>query len=539
MDVERALKTYFGHEGFRPGQGEVVRSLLLGRDTLGVMPTGGGKSLCFQLPGLLLPGVTLVISPLIALMEDQVRGLQARGVGATFLNSTLDARELEARLRLIEKGEVKLVYVAPEKLASGFGSVVRDWNVRMVAVDEAHCVSSWGHDFRPDYRSLGMLIEGFKERPVVGAFTATATEEVRRDIVRQLGLKKPEVLVRGFDRGNLKFFARGNLKLREREDELVRIVSGLVERGAGIVYCLTRKETEAVMGMLAAEGINAGAYHAGMDGETRRELQERFMENEFEVLVATVAFGMGVDKADVRWVVHMGMPASLEGYYQEAGRAGRDGEEAWCVLLHSGRDQGTHHFFLTKSREEMKRQGRSYEESKAILDVKYGQVNTMLEYATGGGCRRRVILDYFGDPDVSRLDGGCGACDVCMNYTWPESKRAVGRKGYGAGGRRKRAGGISGTVEETVKWWKEGKTQEEIAAIRSIGVRTVWGHLVDWYASGGEFPYEEYVSASVEKRVMEAVEMVGDGKLRLIRDEVGEDVGYEVIRLVLGKRGRV
>lgn len=331
MNLEGNLKKYFNFEKFRTGQKEIIESIAGGRDTVALMPTGGGKSLCYQLPATAFPGLTVVISPLIALMKDQVDALVARGIAAACINSTLDPADIDRCWEKLVKGEIKILYIAPERLAApGFARKLRELDISFLAVDEAHCVSQWGHDFRPDYMHIAKQINSLKKRPIVAAFTATATPEVKNDIILRLELREPAVFVRGFDRPNLKFFVEMNLKPKDRYLEVLRLVKSI--EGAGVVYALTRKETETLAEFLEENKVSAAAYHAGLPVEKRGKIQDDFMENRFKVIVATVAFGMGVDKADVRFVIHAGMPGSLESYYQEAGRAGRDGGAAFLYL---------------------------------------------------------------------------------------------------------------------------------------------------------------------------------------------------------------
>ena len=332
--LEKNLQKYFNFSEFRPGQREIVEAILDGYDTVALMPTGGGKSLCYQLPAIIADKLTVIISPLIALMKDQVDALNARGIPAVFINSSLTFEEIGENFEKIKKGSVKILYVAPERFGSfEFQKLFSELDIFLFSVDEAHCVSQWGHDFRPDYLEIKKYIRNLKNRPIVAAFTATATPEVQGDIVERLEMKNPKIFIRGFDRPNLKFLVQCDLKTKERYEEILRIIKSL--SGSGIVYSLTRKETEVIAKYLKENGIKAVAYHAGMEAKRREKVQEDFMENRIQVIVATIAFGMGVDKADIRYVIHCGMPGSLEGYYQEAGRAGRDGEKAYCVLLHA------------------------------------------------------------------------------------------------------------------------------------------------------------------------------------------------------------
>lgn len=345
LDAAReVLGRYWGYPDFRPGQDQAVANVLSGGDSLTVMPTGGGKSICYQVPAMILPGVTLVVSPLISLMKDQVDNLEAVGLPATFLNSSLSGGEMSARLSGAEEGRFKLVYVAPERFDSeSFQQRLAALNVSLLAVDEAHCVSEWGHDFRPSYLRLGR-VRSLLRNPPIAALTATATEEVRRDIIRQLRLNQPRVLVTGFDRRNLHWHVLRAKNESEKDRMLLKLLRG--REGSAIVYASTRKSVDALTALLRGSGVPSVGYHAGLQDRERKSIQERFMRGETPVVVATNAFGMGIDKSDVRIVVHYNMPGNLEAYYQEAGRAGRDGQNSDCVLLHSFNDRFTHEFFI-------------------------------------------------------------------------------------------------------------------------------------------------------------------------------------------------
>jgi ATP-dependent DNA helicase RecQ len=400
-----ALKQRFGFETFRPGQLEIVCDILRGDDVLAIMPTGGGKSLCFQLPALLRPGVSIVISPLIALMQDQVRLLEDNGIEATFINSSLARAEVSRRLARVEHGDVKLLYVAPERLlqpefeADYLPRLERARGIDSLVVDEAHCVSDWGHDFRPEYRQLHRLRARFPEIPIA-AFTATATERVRQDIVRQLTMREPRIHVASFNRPNLYYAVRPKTRATYQEVlECARRGSG-----AGIVYCLSRKRVDEVAAQLQADGVRALPYHAGLDADTRRDNQEAFIRDDAQVIVATIAFGMGINKPDVRWVVHYDLPKSLEGYYQESGRAGRDGEPARCVLYFGAGDIRTAEFIIDQKIDPVT--GEPLADEQRIARQQLRQV---LNYAESGECRRAVQLRYFGESHA----GKCGGCDNC------------------------------------------------------------------------------------------------------------------------------
>jgi ATP-dependent DNA helicase RecQ len=400
------LKQRFGFDSFRPGQQEIVRDILRDRDVLAIMPTGGGKSLCFQLPALLRRGVCIVISPLIALMQDQVRLLQDNGIEAAFINSSLERAEVSRRLARLERGELKLLYVAPERLLqSEFeGDVLprlqATQGISSLVVDEAHCVSDWGHDFRPEYRQLHRLRAQFPAVPIA-AFTATATERVRQDIVQQLALRDPSVHVASFNRPNLYYAVRS--KTRDTYREVLEHARR--DGGAGIVYCLSRKRVDEVAQQLQADGIQALPYHAGLESDTRRDNQEAFIRDDAQVIVATIAFGMGINKPDVRWVIHYDLPKSLEGYYQESGRAGRDGEPARCILYFGAGDIRTAEFII-----EQKVDPVSLEPLVDEQRIARQQLRQVLNYAESGECRRSIQLRHFGEA----FSGKCDACDNCL-----------------------------------------------------------------------------------------------------------------------------
>ena len=387
------LKQRFGFDSFRPGQEAIVRDILDGRDVLAIMPTGGGKSLCFQLPALLRSGVCIVVSPLIALMQDQVRQLQDNGIEATFINSSLDRQEIARRFAKLERGDLKLLYVAPERLlqAEFEGEVMprlqATHGISSLVVDEAHCVSEWGHDFRPEYRQLHRLRTRFANVPIA-AFTATATERVRQDIVRQLALREPRIHVASFNRPNLYYAVRPKTKATYAE------MLGLArdKGGAGIVYCLSRKRVDELAERLQNDGVRALPYHAGLEADTRRENQEAFIRDDAQVMVATIAFGMGINKPDVRWVLHYDLPKTLEGYYQESGRAGRDGEPARCILYFGAGDIRTAELIISQKVDPV-----SFEPLVDEQRIARQQLRNVLNYAESSECRRAVQLRYFGE----------------------------------------------------------------------------------------------------------------------------------------------
>ena len=394
-ELLHTLKTTFGYNAFRPLQREIIEASLAGRDVFALLPTGGGKSLCFQIPALHRAGLTIVVSPLIALMKDQVDQLQAAGVAATFLNSTLGAAEARSRLAGLHRGEWRLLYVAPERLMlDNWQENLKAWNVTAIAIDEAHCVSEWGHDFRPEYRQLAKLRELLPDVPVM-ALTATATERVRTDIVKHLKLREPAVFVASFNRPNLTY------KVTPKDEPLKQIVAFVKSRSdeSGIVYCASRAATERVAEALAGRGFSARAYHAGLDAEERSRNQELFLRDEVRIICATIAFGMGINKPNVRWVVHYDLPKNIEGYYQETGRAGRDGLPGDCLLLFSGGDAAKQTHFIDEITNPQEQQ------------IARNQLRQIMAYAEGASCRRAGLLAYFGEKFP--LDN-CGACDNCL-----------------------------------------------------------------------------------------------------------------------------
>ena len=409
------LKKYFGHDSFRPGQDTLVDALLSGRDVLGVMPTGAGKSLCYQVPAMVKPGVTLVVSPLISLMKDQVSALVQAGVPAAFLNSTLSPRQMDLAMERAREGRYRLIYVAPERLsAPSFQAFAQAAPIQLIAVDEAHCVSQWGQDFRPDYLKIADFVEALPKRPPVGAFTATATQRVREDIVRLLRLRDPVSVTTGFDRENLFFEV---LTPKNRFGALVRLLRRFADR-SGIVYCNARKTVESVAQKLCADGFSAVRYHAGLSEEERRRAQEDFQFDRAQVMVATNAFGMGIDKSNVGFVIHYNMPRSIEAYYQEAGRAGRDGEEADCVLLYSRQDIMAARWMMDHSEPNP---DLSEEERRFVRRGDLDRLNRMIRYCETQSCLRAELLSYFGQ----RAGKSCGFCANCIGHRYADAQNAL------------------------------------------------------------------------------------------------------------------
>ena len=403
MDKKELLYRIFGYQDFRPGQEALINGILSGRDVFGIMPTGGGKSMCYQIPALMLPGITFVVSPLISLMRDQVMALKAAGVPAAYINSTLTWPQIQAVKRNLMAGKYKIVYIAPERLDNdGFGEIAARLNISFLAVDEAHCISQWGQDFRPSYLRILNFIENLPRRPVVGAFTATATKQVREDVERILKLNNPVRTITGFDRPNL-YFEVIHPELKDRE--LKRILAS--KRGkSGIIYCATRKKVETVCETLQDLGYAATRYHAGLEEAERTANQEDFLYDRKTIMVATNAFGMGIDKSNVSFVIHYNMPKSIEAYYQEAGRAGRDGSDADCILLYNGSDVHTARFLIEN--------GSDNEELDSIQQAMIrkqdlARLEAMTGYCKTQTCLRGYILEYFGQKHPE-LCGNCGSC---------------------------------------------------------------------------------------------------------------------------------
>lgn len=390
------LQHYWGYDAFRPAQEIPVSTLLAGQDLVAIMPTGAGKSICFQVPALLQEGLTIVFSPLISLMKDQVDGLRQQKIPAAFINSTLDQETFNKTLYYVRIGAVKILYISPERLASQFfRNVLQTLKISQIIVDEAHCISQWGHDFRPAYQLIGQFLKTMPHRPVVGAFTATATKAVERDIKILLGLENAQVHITGFDRPNLHFAVA---RLSQRMDYIVDYVKAHQEQ-SGVIYCITRKDVEKVYQNLVKAGISTGYYHAGLPDQVRKDMQNKYAFDEIQVMVATNAFGMGIDKSNVRYVLHYQMPRNMESYYQEAGRAGRDGAPAECILLYNGQDVQVHKYLLEQSQLE-----------PARLSIEQRKLQAMIDYCFTSQCLRKYMLAYFGQEVPWDKCHNCSSC---------------------------------------------------------------------------------------------------------------------------------
>lgn len=394
-NAKLALKRFFGYDHFRPLQAEIIKTIFAGKDALVLMPTGGGKSVCFQIPAVTMPGTCIVVSPLISLMKDQVEGLRTNGISAAFINSAIDSREQLQVEEAFYSGQLNLLYVSPEKLVSGnFVSILKRGKINLFAIDEAHCISAWGHDFRPEYTQLGMLKQQFPHVPIV-ALTATADKLTRKDIVDQLKLEEPEIFIASFDRPNLSLEVRPGLQRLQQIEDFVR----KHPQQAGIIYTLSRKATEDIADKLKQKGFKAEAYHAGLSPDRRSKIQDLFINDNLQIVCATVAFGMGIDKSNVRWVIHYNLPKNLEGYYQEIGRAGRDGAKSDTLLFYSFADVSMLRDIIQNG------------ENAGQNEIQLVKLERMQQYAESLACRRRILLAYFGENQSEN----CGNCDICRN----------------------------------------------------------------------------------------------------------------------------
>ena len=477
------LKQFFGFDSFRPLQEEIIRDALAGRDVLALLPTGGGKSLCFQLPALARAGLTVVVSPLISLMKDQVDALSASGVPATFLNSSLKADESRARLRGLHSGEFRLLYVAPERMMlSGFLSDLRSWNVNLLAIDEAHCISEWGHDFRPEYRRLAELRQHFPDVPLM-ALTATATERVRLDIVKQLRLREPQRYLASFNRPNLSYRVSAKSKAYE---QVLHFVNARPNE-SGIVYCQSRRSAESVAERLSNDGIMARPYHAGLEAKERSLNQELFLRDEVRVICATIAFGMGINKPNVRFVVHHDLPKNVEGYYQETGRAGRDGLPSECLLLFSAGDAVKYSRFIDEISDEQQRR------------IATTQLRQMVDFAESGECRRIALLRYFGE---DFRESNCGGCDNCLTPRQTFDGTLAGQKFLSCVFRVREKSGFDFGINQIVEVLSGAETENILKwdhhTVSTYGIGKELSR-VEWKTIGRELVRLGYLRQAAEK----------------------------------------
>ncbi len=472
--AREALKKYFGYDQFRPLQAEIIDSVLKGKDSLILMPTGGGKSVCFQIPALIRPGMGVVVSPLISLMKDQVEGLKANGIRAAFLNSSQTYAQQQAIIEEVLVAEIQLLYVSPEKVVSSdFLNLIREVKISLFAIDEAHCISSWGHDFRPEYTQLNFLKQQFPDVPMI-ALTATADKLTRRDIVQQLQLHKPKLFLASFDRPNLSLSVLPGHKRLQVIKDFIR----LRPNQSGIIYCLSRKETERLSAKLNEMGVKAGFYHAGLGPGPRAKVQEDFINDEVPIICATIAFGMGIDKSNVRWVIHYNMPKNIEGYYQEIGRAGRDGLKSDTLLFYSYGDVI---------------QLRQFAEDSGQPEVQISKLDRMQAYAEAAICRRKILLNYFGE----HLADNCGNCDVCENPPQQFEGTVLAQKALSAVARTKEQIGVPMLIDIL-----RGSNRKELLE-RSY-------HKIKTYGAGADMPSAQWQDCLLQMLHLGLVEIAYD-----------------------------
>ncbi len=504
MDISNAraaLKKYFGYDRFRPMQTEIIQALYDQKDALVLMPTGGGKSICYQIPAVTMPGVCVVVSPLISLMKDQVEGLRSNGIRASFLNSSLGAAEQREVEDEFFNGLVDLLYVSPEKLVSqSFQPLLKRTKINLFAIDEAHCISSWGHDFRPEYSKMKFLKREFKDVPVV-ALTATADKITRRDIVKQLELDEPEVFVASFDRPNL------SLEVRPGQKRLEQIVQFIKQRPkqSGIIYCLSRRSTEELASKLTSRGIPAEHYHAGMPDAERAQVQEDFINDNAPIICATVAFGMGIDKSNVRWIIHYNLPKNIESYYQEIGRAGRDGVKADTLLFYSYGDILIYQDFLTKKESDQ-------------TEVKLAKLDRMRQYAESLVCRRRILLNYFSE----NLQENCGNCDICKNPPKSFDGTVIAQKALSAVYRLRQSVGMNLLID----------------VLRGSGKREIYDRgfqHIKTYGAGRDIPFSEWQNYMLQLLNMGYIEIAHDQKNQVKLTPASERVLFENEKVELVK----
>jgi len=509
--VVQTLRGIFGFEEFRPNQEPIVEAVMTGRDVFAVMPTGGGKSLCYQLPAHLLSGTCIVISPLISLMKDQVDAAKGRGLRAEYLNSSQSPSQQEGVRRKLDSGGCNLLYVAPERFAmSGFSEMLKQLPICLFAIDEAHCISDWGHDFRPDYLELASIVKEFPHVPVA-AFTATATLEVQADIIEKLGLREPLVLRASFNRPNLTYHV---IRKEDLGKQLLAVL-GNWKQHSGIIYRSTRNGVEETAEFLSANGIPALPYHAGLDSEVRKKNQEAFIGGQVGVVVATIAFGMGIDKPDIRFVIHGDLPKNIEGYYQETGRAGRDGRPARCILYFDFADISKIRYFINKIQNPSQHQ------------IALRKLDQMVSYGARRGCRRRYLLSYFGERYSER---NCGACDVCTGQTGGKPSKVPLRERGDA--RRQMLTGTGRTLEVTWDLVKQGLSHVEIARRRALKVSTVFGHLEALVSEGRDLDVDRYVSPAKRQLLEKLFARFGTERLKPVVEAAEGKIAYADARLV-------
>ncbi|MFK8038712.1 MAG: DNA helicase RecQ [Crocinitomicaceae bacterium] len=499
VNLQQTLKQNFGYSSFRPQQEEIITSVLHQKDNLVLMPTGGGKSICFQLPALLLEHLTVVVSPLISLMKDQVEALLENGISAGYYNSSIDDFEKQHLIHECHEGRIKLLYLAPETLFQVKDSWFKQLKISLIAIDEAHCVSMWGHDFRPEYQKIGSLRREFNNIPMI-ALTATADKITRKDIIKQLNLNDPEFFLSSFNRPNLSLKVRSQIPKKKKEKEVLAFINNRPGK-SGIIYCLSRKETEAWAKLLNANNIEAHYYHAGLSPEQRNEVQDAFIHDTTPVICATIAFGMGIDKSNVRWVIHNNLPKNLEGYYQEIGRAGRDGLDSETILYYNYRDVILLNDFIKDS------------EFKPIYQEK---INRILQYAEATTCRRRILLSYFSE----HLADDCGNCDVCQNPPEVIEGKIIAQKALSALFRTNFQVGIITCINI-------------LRGSKAIDIYEKNYHQLKTYGVGSEFSFNDWQHYITQLINMGAIEIAYDENFHLKATEFGQEIlkGKKTINL--------
>ncbi|HET6990308.1 MAG TPA: DNA helicase RecQ [Bacteroidia bacterium] len=490
VNAKQILKQYYGYENFRPLQEEIIQSILDKKDTLVLMPTGGGKSVCFQIPALLEEGICIVISPLIALMKDQVLALRTNGISAAALNSTLSTEESAQVLRDCVDGTIKLLYLAPERLLSELHFLKSSVKISFIAIDEAHCISAWGHDFRPEYTQLHNLRDFFPGISII-ALTATADKITRRDIIQQLAMKEPNVFIASFDRPNISLSVRRAVNGKAKTDEIVRFIRAHKEE-AGIIYCLSRKSTGELAEKLRAEGISAACYHAGMGNEDRDRVQDDFINDRTRIICATIAFGMGIDKSNVRWVIHFNLPKNMEGYYQEIGRCGRDGEKADALLFYNVGDL----MMLTKFAQDGKQS-----------ELNLAKLQRMQQFAEANNCRRKILLSYFGEQATEN----CGNCDSCKNPRPIFDGTRIAQMALSASTRCNQGVAVNMLIDVL-----RGSTRSEVME-RNY-------HTLKTYGAGKEYSFKEWQQFLLQLINLGIFEIAFDEKYALKITDFGKEI---------------